>query len=185
MYPTSQPSAVVNYIINYVREAENALFSSNFTDENYGWQKYLDINSFADWYLINEIAKNTNGAFKLNCIMNLKRGGKLKMGPLWDFEEAFGNTSKSTSAEGFVIKNVCMLSCGENSLNEVCLTEYNSLLAESVKICMSSISCMIRRVKLFLVIKSFTIITGEIYRAQHSALIKGSMMMFSGFWNRK
>ena len=105
LYPTSQPSAVVNYIINYVREAENALFSSNFTDENNGWQKYLDMNSFVDWYLINEIAKNTNGAFKLNCIMNLKRGGKLKMGPLWEFETAFGNAG-STGSTGFVIKKV-------------------------------------------------------------------------------
>ena len=38
--------------------------------------------------------------------MNLARGGKLKMGPLWDFEKAFGNTTKKEPAEGFVIKGV-------------------------------------------------------------------------------
>jgi hypothetical protein len=35
--------------------------------------------------------------------MNLTRGGKLKMGPLWGFEKAF---SVGASPSGFVIKNV-------------------------------------------------------------------------------
>jgi len=105
LYPTSQPAATVNYIKNYIKEAENALFSSNFTDETNGWQKYMDINSFVEWYLINEIAKNSKGAFKSNCIMHLKRGDKLKMGPLWDFETAFGNAGK-TSTGGYAIKSV-------------------------------------------------------------------------------
>ena len=65
----------------------------------------MDIDSFVDWYLINEIAKNGNGAFKKNCMMSLVRGGKLKMGPVWDFQKAFGDAG-STNATGFVIKNV-------------------------------------------------------------------------------
>lgn len=105
LYPSSQPAAVVNYIANVVREAETVLFSSYFTDKSSGWQQYLDINSFVDWYLINEIAKNTKGAFNTNCIMNYKRGGKLKMGPIWDFETAFGN-ARRTISDGFVIKDV-------------------------------------------------------------------------------
>jgi len=34
--------------------------------------------------------------------MNLMRGGKLKMGPIWDFENAFNTNS---SYNGFVVKN--------------------------------------------------------------------------------
>lgn len=105
LYPSSQSAAVVNYIASFVKDAENVLFSSYFTDESVGWQKYLDMNSFVDWYLINEIAKNSKGAFMTNCIMNYRRGGKLKMGPIWDFETAFGNAGK-TSSNGFVIKDV-------------------------------------------------------------------------------
>jgi hypothetical protein len=63
----------------------------------------MDIDSFVDWYLINEISKNEDGAFRSNCMMNLTRGGKLKMGPLWGFEKAF---SVGASPSGFVIKNV-------------------------------------------------------------------------------
>ena len=92
----------VSYITNYLLSAENALFSSDFANASSGWQKYMDMDSFVDWYIINEIAKNDNGTFKADCIMNLTRGGKLKMGPLWGFERAFNTNS---SANGFVVKN--------------------------------------------------------------------------------
>jgi hypothetical protein len=105
LYPTSQPASVVNYIANFVREAETVLYSSNFTDKSYGWRYNMDEDSFVEWYLINEIAKNPGGAFKSSCIMNYRRGGKLEMGPVWDFEKAFGDAG-STGATGFVIKNV-------------------------------------------------------------------------------
>lgn len=105
LYPTSQSALIVNYIADVVREAEGVLFSSRFADESYGWRKYMDENSFVDWYLINEIAKNQSGAFKSSCIMNYSRGGKLKMGPVWDFEKAFGDAG-STGSSGFVIKDV-------------------------------------------------------------------------------
>mgnify|MGYP002853696230 CR=1 FL=1 len=103
--PAVPSSEALSYVSNFVDEAEEVLFSSYFTDETSGWQKYMDMDSFVDWYLINEIAKNQDGAFQTNCLMNLERGGKLKMGPLWDFEDAFGDIS-NTSYNGFVIKNV-------------------------------------------------------------------------------
>lgn len=101
---TSAGDAYYQEITQYMSKAENALFGSNFTDADEGWQKYLDMDSFVDWYLINEIAKNDDGAFVTDCFMSLKQNGKLKMGPLWTFEKAFGN-SKDNSPRGFVIKN--------------------------------------------------------------------------------
>ena len=92
------------FISNYVRSAESALFGSNFTDATEGWQRYLDMDSFVDWYLINEIAKNLDGDFSAECYMNMKRDGKLRMGPLWKMERSFGYGDSSTS--DFVIKNV-------------------------------------------------------------------------------
>ncbi len=91
------------FINDYVKTADEVLFGSNFTDANEGWQKYLDMDSFVDWYLINEIAKNQTGAFQADCYMNMKRDGKLRMGPLWKMEKSFDYDDSSTS--GFVIKN--------------------------------------------------------------------------------
>lgn len=79
------------YITEYMVTVDSVLFSDNFKDPDNGWQKYMDMDSFVDWYLINEIAKNSDANFWSSCYMNLKRGEKLKMGPIWDFDIAFGN----------------------------------------------------------------------------------------------
>ena len=79
-----------NFAKDYVTLADEVLFSEDFMDPDNGWQQYIDINSFVDWYLINEIAKNGDARFFSSCYMNLKPGGKLKMGPLWDFDLGFG-----------------------------------------------------------------------------------------------
>lgn len=96
------------YIKSYLEKVDEVLFSDNFTDANEGWQKYMDMDSFVDWYIINEIAKNNDACFYTSCYMNLSRDGKLKMGPVWDFDIAFGNVNYNGSylIEGFWVKNV-------------------------------------------------------------------------------
>ena len=95
-----------NYIRDYVTEAERALFSNDFTDQEKGWQAYMDMDSFVDWYLINEIARNMDACLYTSCYMHLARGGKLKMGPLWDFDIAFGNADYADGyhVDGFRIR---------------------------------------------------------------------------------
>jgi hypothetical protein len=79
-----------NYIRDYVTAFEEALFSDDFLDPEKGYAKYIDEDSFVEWYLVNEIAKNHDAGLWSSCYMSLRRGGKLKMGPLWDFDVAFG-----------------------------------------------------------------------------------------------
>ncbi len=86
------------YIVNYMSALERALFSSSFTNPSTGWQKYMDMDSFVDWYLIHEMAKNVDCMFNFSTFMHLERGGKLKMGPLWDFDIAYGNLKESGSS---------------------------------------------------------------------------------------
>lgn len=97
-----------NYVVDYLKTVERVLFSDDFKDPSKGYTKYIDVASFVDWYLINEITKNNDACFYSSCYMHLARGGKLKMGPLWDYDIAFGNTIENgcESPEGFWIKNV-------------------------------------------------------------------------------
>lgn len=106
---------IYNFAKNYMTTVDEVLFSSDFTDAENGWQKYMDMDSFVEWYLINEISKNADAAFTSSCYMNLKPGGKLKMGPLWDFDLAFGGypadwgvsfQAKVNNPEEFYIMNV-------------------------------------------------------------------------------
>lgn len=95
------------WISDYVNKAEQTLLGNNFLDENEGYAKYFDKESFVDWYLINEITKNNDAVFFSSCYMNIIPGGKLKMGPLWDYDIALGNVNYNgnESYEGFLIKN--------------------------------------------------------------------------------
>lgn len=100
-----------NYAKNYVLTAEGALYADNFTDAEEGWRKYMDMDSFVEWYLINEISKNADACdLYSSCYMNLKRGGKLKMGPIWDFDMGFAGyalgdaASWANNPEGFRLK---------------------------------------------------------------------------------
>ena len=57
------------------------------------YENYIDVPSFIDYFLINELTKHVD-AFKLSFYMHKKKdsnGGKLHMGPIWDFNLAFGN----------------------------------------------------------------------------------------------
>lgn len=93
-----------NYIKDYVNKADEVLYSDNFTDIDEGWQKYIDMDSFVDWFLINEITKNGDAIGYSSCYMNMKKGEKIKMGPLWDFDISLGNYDTITLVEGFWVK---------------------------------------------------------------------------------
>ncbi len=96
------------YVSRFLAEADSVLFSDAFRDPDKGWRKYLDMDSFVDWFLVNEIAKNNDAFFFASCFMNFRRGGKLCMGPLWDFDLAFGNVLDNNhfKPEGFYVRFV-------------------------------------------------------------------------------
>lgn len=88
-YDEEIPSEYKNHIKNYIQVCENALFASDFTSR---YKNYIDINSFVDWFLLNEIAKNCNSNFHINCYMYFNPSDqKLHMGPIWDCTIAYGN----------------------------------------------------------------------------------------------
>lgn len=101
-----------NYVKDYVTLAEDVLFGDSFLDAEQGYAKYIDLDSFVDWYLINEITKNNDATFISSCYMNLVPGGKLKMGPVWDFDIAMGNINYNNNADptGFWVKKAAWIS---------------------------------------------------------------------------
>ena len=100
------------FIKDYVNKVESVLYSDQFMDPENGYAKYLDVESFVDWYLINEITKNNDAIFYSSCYMHLPPGGKLTMGPIWDFDLALGNVNynNNDAPEGFWVKNAVWIS---------------------------------------------------------------------------
>ena len=83
----------LDYIENFVDSFESVLAGPNFMDSVIGYAKYINTNSFIDLYIINELSKNIDG-YRLSTYMYKDRddnGGKLTMGPFWDYNLAYGN----------------------------------------------------------------------------------------------
>ena len=91
------------FIKKYINDTEEALYSNDFLNPETGYKAYVDLESFADWFLINEITKNNDAAFFASCFMNYKPEEKLKMGPVWDFDISLGNINYNgnDNPEGF------------------------------------------------------------------------------------
>jgi hypothetical protein len=81
------------YIAAFIDSLEDALYSPNFVDTAIGYRKYLDTKSFIDYFIINELARSNDG-FKKSVYFHKDKysnGGKLKAGPVWDFDWAWKN----------------------------------------------------------------------------------------------
>lgn len=79
------------WIRKYIGNFESVLYEPHFKDPERGYAKYIDVDSFIDHFIINELFKNTDG-FRLSAYMYKDRGGKLTAGPVWDFNFSMGNT---------------------------------------------------------------------------------------------
>ncbi|MGB0368889.1 MAG: CotH kinase family protein, partial [Flavobacteriales bacterium] len=86
--------AQADYIQSYIRDLETELAGESFSEEGGFWE-YLDVNSFIDFFIIQELAHNVDG-YRSSTYLHKKRdseGGKLFAGPVWDFNLALGNTT--------------------------------------------------------------------------------------------
>ena len=90
-YPTS-PDLIDRqriWIISDISAFEEALYSDHFADPSLGYAKYIDVDSFVDYCLINEAVLNHDaGSLSSYCYKDL--GGKMRMA-VWDYNNAFDN----------------------------------------------------------------------------------------------
>lgn len=96
-----------------VQSAEDALYSGDFS--------WLDLDSFADWWLLEELSKNTDSNFYSSCYMYFNpEKKKFFMGPVWDFDLGWGNINAydtfGASVQGFKAEETVEKSGGEDSL---------------------------------------------------------------------
>lgn len=97
-----------NYIKDYVTTFESSLYSSHYADPSTGYEAYIDIESFIDYFIVNEISRNNDG-FKKSRYFHKDKNGKLVAGPVWDFDWAWKNINecyifKATDGSGWSYK---------------------------------------------------------------------------------
>ncbi len=78
-----------NYIQKDFSQIEQVIYSDN--EKVFGtYDKYIDINSFADYFLLNEYFGNYDAGMH-STYMYKNSGEPLKVGPVWDFDQAMNN----------------------------------------------------------------------------------------------
>jgi subtilisin-like proprotein convertase family protein len=82
------------YIQTFINDFETALYGDNFADPVNGYNKYIDVDSFIDYFIVNELSRNIDG-FRKSFFFNKDKDesedeiSKLKAGPVWDFDWAW------------------------------------------------------------------------------------------------
>ena len=96
-YHYPEPDNIVDeqkdYINNYITDFELLIAGESYNDPNAGYYDQVNLESFIDVSLMSEISKNVD-AYRLSAFMYKDKDsedGRLTMGPIWDYNLAFGN----------------------------------------------------------------------------------------------
>lgn len=114
VYPKQEDiqMAQTEYIKSFVDSLEEALYSPDFKNSaGKHYSEYLDVASFVDNFIINELSRNIDG-YRLSTYFHkehINDGNKLKAGPLWDFDLSFRNSDFCNGAytEGWSFAEQC------------------------------------------------------------------------------
>lgn len=77
------------YIKKDISEFEQVLYGKNFSDKRIGYQAYIDMDNWVDYFIINEFAMNYD-AGNLSTYLYKELDGKLQLA-VWDFNNGFDN----------------------------------------------------------------------------------------------
>jgi hypothetical protein len=99
---TEITQAQITYLTNYLQETDNVMNGANFADPVNGYAKYIDVDSWVDFWIMAEFTKSVD-SFWLSTFYYKPQGGKIFMGPNWDFNLAFGqaNYRDGASVSGY------------------------------------------------------------------------------------
>lgn len=81
------------YIQEFMYAFEDLMHDGNYSDPISGYAQYLNVGSFVDYIILNELSRNVDG-YRLSSYLTKQKnsnGGKLIAGPVWDYNFSFGN----------------------------------------------------------------------------------------------
>ena len=103
LYPKKEDLTenVKKYIENSISDFEKSLYSYDFKDSKKGYEKYIDVDSWVDFYIIQEFLAN-NDMCSRSTYLYKDIGGKICIKPVWDFNNVCDNyLAVEYSPEGF------------------------------------------------------------------------------------
>jgi hypothetical protein len=86
-----------NWLVNHLYAFNQALHSASFTDPVDGYAPYIDITSFADQIIVNELGRELDSYIR-SAYFYKDRDGVIFAGPIWDYNLVFGVGSSTNYA---------------------------------------------------------------------------------------
>jgi subtilisin-like proprotein convertase family protein len=109
VYPRSNEitDSQKDYIKNFIDEFESMLNGSSFNDPVIGYKSKINVDSFIDFLILNEFTGNYDSYGRSTYLYKEKntKGGKLHMGPPWDYDRTFGYDFPDTTGWVWEITN--------------------------------------------------------------------------------
>ena len=87
---------------NYIAEVAGAIYGSSFKDPVNGYAKYLDVDSFIDYWIVYEVMCNHELGNPGSVFFHKSANGKLTAGPCWDFDWGVLSFQTSNGADNLV-----------------------------------------------------------------------------------
>lgn len=88
--PEEPNSEQLAYVKGLFESFEQALWAKDHSQTS-GYPKYIDVDSFVDYYIVQELTKNIDGNLRKSSFITKERGKKMEMYHLWDFDLTLGN----------------------------------------------------------------------------------------------
>ena len=107
-------------VFNYIQEYINAVFATinnnesvdvSFSDESMSFEDLVDVDSFIEYWLVNEVMFNQDSTWG-SIYMHKTKDGKLKFGPNWDYDWSMSESYYSYPydvSEIYVAQQLCIL----------------------------------------------------------------------------
>jgi len=90
--PKNPSEETINLVRNHLSDFEYVIMHYDSSDSG-KIAEWLDMEDFLIYYWVQEFSKNEDGNFARSIFMTWQKGGKIRFGPLWDFDISFGNES--------------------------------------------------------------------------------------------
>ena len=103
--PDDPNEVQLDYLKEHINEFERVAYSDDRGGED-GFRKFIEVDTFIDVQWMTEIAKQVDG-YVFSTYYHKRRNGKIRAGPLWDFNISLGNADYGSgeSPEGWLYNN--------------------------------------------------------------------------------
>ncbi len=82
----------LSYIKKYDNDFRKVMETLSSEDPASIYNEWIDLQSFVDYMLVQEATRNPDG-YGWSCYFHKDKNGKLKAGPVWDFDQALNNST--------------------------------------------------------------------------------------------